>query len=319
MTLTDLRYLVALADHGHFGRAAAACCVSQSALSMAIRRLESELGITLFERARSGVTATAQGAEILTYARRALAHATAITSLAAHSDNPLSEPLTLGAPFSIAPYFYPLLLPHLRQLTGNPQVYLEEGSEQSLALKLTDGTLDALMVTVPFQHPDIVTRTLFNEPLVVILPARHPLAAQQWINPAALGEQNLLLPDSSHGLHDLLLAACPVLREGLDNDTTRPLTRGSTLETLRHMVACDLGVAVVPMSAVSPTIHAPGTVFRPFAAPGVHRTLGLAWRASFPRHGAVDALIEALQACNPAYWLNTDEAPSSLLVENQCW
>lgn len=319
MTLTDLRYLVALADHGHFGRAAATCCVSQSTLSMAIRRLESNLGITLFERARSGVTATVQGQEILTYARRALAHAQAITSLATYSDNPLAEPLILGAPFSIAPYFYPLLLPHLRQLTGDPQVYLEEGDAQTLKNKLTDGTLDALMVTVPFQHPDVVTRTLFDEPLVVILPSRHPLAAQQWINPVALSEQNLLLPDPGHGLREPILAACPILREHLNNDAARPLTRGSTLETLRHMVACGLGVAVVPMSAVSPTIHASGTVFRPFAAPGVHRTLGLAWRASFPRHGAVDSLIEALQACNPAYWLNTDEAPSSVLVENQCW
>ena len=319
MTLTDLRYLVALADHGHFGRAATTCCVSQSTLSMAIRRLESNLGITLFERARSGVTATAQGEEILTYARRALAHAQAITNLAAHSGNPLAEPLTLGAPFSIAPYFYPLLLPHLRQLTGNPQVYLEEGDEQTLTTKLADGTLDALMVTVPFQQPDIVTRTLFDEPLVVILPSRHPLAAHQWIDPAALTEQNLLLPDPSHSLREQILAACPTLREHFKNDTTRPLTYGSTLETLRHMVACGLGVAVVPMSAVSPTLHAAGTVFRPFAPPGIQRTLGLAWRASFPRHGAVGALIEALQACNPAYWLNTDEAPNSLLVENQCW
>lgn len=319
MTLTDLRYLVALADYGHFGRAAAACCVSQSTLSMAMRRLEKNLGITLFERARSGVTATPQGEEVLTYARRALAHTHAITNLAAHSDNPLAEPLTLGAPFSIAPYFYPLLLPHLRQLAGKPQVYLEEGDEQTLTAKLTDGALDALMVTVPFQHPDIVIRTLFDEPLVVILPARHALAAQQWISPAALVDQNLLLPDAGHGLREQVLAACPILRERLENNTARPLTRGSTLETLRHMVACDLGVAVMPMSAVNPTLHASGIVFRPFAAPGVHRTLGLAWRASFPRHGAVDALIEALQACNPAYWLNTNEAPNSVLVENQFW
>ncbi len=319
MTLTDLRYLAALADHGHFGRAAAACRVSQSTLSMAIRRLEKNLGITLFERARSGITATADGEKVLTHARRALAHAQAITTLASHSDNPLAEPLTLGAPCTIAPYFYPLLLPHLRQLTGDPQVYLEEEDEQTLITKLTDGCLDALMVTVPFQHPDVVTRTLFNEPLVVILPTRHPLAAQQWVDPASLSEENLLLPDASADIRECLLTACPILSEHLKNDTARPLTRGSTLETLRHMVACGLGVAVVPMSAVSPTIHAPGTVFRPFAAPGVHRTLGLAWRASFPRHGAVDSLIDALQACNPAYWLNTDEAPSSVLVENQCW
>src|SRR5690625_7766247 len=121
MTLTDLRYLAALADHGHFGRAAAACRVSQSTLSMAIRRLEKNLGITYFERARSGITATADGEKVLTHARRALAHAQAITTLASHSDNPLAEPLTVVAPCAIAPSFYTILLPYVAQHTVGPQ------------------------------------------------------------------------------------------------------------------------------------------------------------------------------------------------------
>ncbi|MDQ2075967.1 hydrogen peroxide-inducible genes activator [Marinimicrobium sp. ABcell2] len=319
MTLTDLRYLEALADQGHFGRAAAQCCVGQSTLSMAIRRLESELDIVLFERSPAGIRATPEGERILAHARCALTHADTIISLAANSTNPLAEPMTLGAPSTIAPYFFPLMLPHLRQLSEDPQVYLEEDDGAALKRKLANGEVDALLVSLPFQHPDIVTRPLFDEPLVVLMPSRHALASRVSVPPEALANQKVLLPDPGDCLREHILAACPELRDRVESSQDRSLTHGSTLETLRHMVACGLGLAVVPISAVSLGLQMPGTLYRPFIGPGVHRTLGLAWRASFPRHEAIDALIEALLACNPAYWLDPIESPSGVFVENQYW
>jgi LysR family transcriptional regulator, hydrogen peroxide-inducible genes activator len=317
MTLTELRYLVALAKEQHFAQAATTCCVSASTLSMAIRRLESEFGGALFDRSSAGVRITPLGEQIVVRAQQAVAHADTITTLAATSTQPLAEPLTIGAPHTIGPYFFPLMIPHLRQLTTNPHLQLKEGDGNALAKRLAQGELDALLTSLPFEHPDTVTRTLFDEPLVVIMPPRHTLAARPSLTPEDLLNQEVLLPDANHCLRQQILEACPQLG---DNGKAHTAAEGGTLETLRHMVVCSLGLAIVPLSAVGPASQtSENLTSRPFADPSIKRTLGLAWRASFPRHDAIDILITALLACSPEYWLHGWEPQTGVLVENQYW
>jgi LysR family hydrogen peroxide-inducible transcriptional activator len=325
MTLTELRYIVALAQEQHFGRAAERCHVSQPTLSIAVKKLEEELSAVLFERGKQGVQATPLGERIVAMAGLMLDQAAAIKDVADADKDQLQGPLALGTLPTIGPYLLPQFIPLLQQTAPQLSLYIEEGNETSLTLKLRNGELDAILVTEPFSEPDVVTQSLFDEPFVLLLPADHKLTGKTLIAAADLDPAEMLLLGEGDCFREQVLAAFPHLNPKPQPapGEKRNFTRGSTLDTLRHMVASRLGITILPQSAADASLYAPHLlVTRPFASPVPTRTLALCWRVSFPRHKAVDVLRRSIQASSSAYWnYNTarDRQTPGLLVENQDW
>jgi len=325
MTLTELRYIVTLAQEQHFGRAADRCHVSQPTLSIAVKKLEDELGVALFERTKSRVQPTPLGEQIIAQAHRVLEQAAAIKDIVDAGKDQLSSPLAVGAIFTIGPYLLPQFIPHLQKLASKMPLYIEEGYTATLGKKLRNGELDVIILALPFNEPDVVTQALYDEPFVVLMPHDHPLARKEKIDPADLDDQDVLLLGEGHCFRDQVLATCPHLQSTDDQPTKRIHTTAedSTLETLRHMVASGLGITILPLSAAETSLYAANLlVIRPFIDPVPTRTLALAWRASFPRHKAIDVLREAIRACSAAYWqytTNREHEAKSLMVENNDW
>lgn len=298
MTLTELRYIVMLAKEQHFGRAAERCFVSQPTLSIAVKKLEEELGIALFERTKSRVQPTPIGEKIVLQAQQVIEQTSAIRDLASEGKDQLSSPLAVGAIFTIGPYLFPKLIPELRQKTPSMPLVIEEGFTATLRKRLRNGELDVIVVALPFHEPDVVTQPLREEPLMVLVPAGHKLSKQTVVKPAELDGENLLLLGEGHCLRDQILESCPNLRAAIENNDSpiRTAAEGSSLETLRHMVASGMGITLLPESAAMSSSYSPGLLKAiPFSKPAPSRTIALAWRASFPRHKAVDALREAIQ------------------------
>lgn len=320
MTLTELRYIVTLAQEQHFGRAAESCHVSQPTLSIAVKKLEDELGVALFERAKSRVHPTAIGLQILDRARRILEQAADIRDLANSGSDQLTGALCVGVLPTVGPYLLPQFIPLLQRLAPQMPLYVEEDMTAPLAKKLRQGELDALIVTAPFRDVDVVTQALFEEPFVLLMPSGHPLAGKAELDAGDLTGRDVLLPGEGHCFRDQILAAFPALRQ----TAARPgVTRTGSLETLRHMTASGLGVAILPLGAAQMPLYATSLLtMRPFLSPAPSRQLLLAWRASFPRHKAIDVLRRAVQACSPAYWRYStarEHDPTGLVVENRDW
>ncbi len=302
MTLTELRYIVTLAQEQHFGHAAERCYVSQPTLSIAVKKLEEELDIALFERSKTRVHPTPLGEKIVAQAQLVLEQAAAIKDLATAGKDQLKTPLHVGAIFTIGPYLFPQFIPKLQEIAAHMPLFVEEGYTATLRQKLRKGELDVIVVALPFTEADVVTQTLYEEPFVVLLPQEHPLASKANIEASDLNEYNVLLMGEGHCFRDQVLAACPGLKPSLEKNTGRVHTaaEGSSLETMRHMVASGLGITILPESAASTHTYAPNQLItRPFNASAATRTVALAWRASFPRHQAIDALRESIMTCQP--------------------
>jgi LysR family hydrogen peroxide-inducible transcriptional activator len=325
MTLTELRYIVTLAQEQHFGRAAERCYVSQPTLSIAVKKLEEELGVALFERTKSRVQATPIGEQIVSQAQLVLEQTAAIKDIAEAGKDQLSSPLAVGAIFTIGPYLLPQFIPHLQRLASKMPLYIEEGFTATLRKKLRNGELDVIIVALPFTEPDVVTQALFEEPFVVLMPHNHPLAAKETIEPDDLDRESVMLLGEGHCFRDQVLSTCPNLQPSLEASSQRVRTaaEGNSLETLRHMVASGMGITVLPQSAAETSLYAQNVlVTRPFSDASPSRTVALAWRASFPRHKAIEALRKAILSCTSAY-LNfstgRDHSGPGLLVENRDW
>ncbi len=318
MTLTELRYIVILSEEQHFGRTAERCHVSQPTLSIAVRKLEDELGVELFERTKTKVRPTALGEKIILQARALLANTAAIQFLADAGKDQLSTPLALGAIFTMGPYLLPQLIPHLQKQAPKMPLYVQEDYTANLRKKLRDGDLDAILVSLPFSESDVVTQELFDEPLVVVMPQSHPLVLNLEIAPADIARDELLLLGDGHCLREQVLTLNPAWREVVP--TKRYSVQGNSLETLRYMVAAGLGVSILPRSAADAALCAPHRLItRPLA--GGQRKLALAWRASFPRHKAIDVLRKSIQSCSGAYWNFTTEpdAVEQTMLPLQNW
>ncbi|WP_020413960.1 hydrogen peroxide-inducible genes activator [Microbulbifer sp. VTAC004] len=302
MTLNELRYIVTLAQEQHFGRAAERCFVSQPTLSIAVKKLEKELGVALFERSKTRVQATPLGERIVAQAQLVLEQSAAIKDIASAGKDQLSSPLSVGAIFTIGPYLFPHFIPQLQHLAPDMPLYVEEGYTATLRQRLRKGELDAIIIALPFTEPDVVTQPLYDEPFVVLMPSGHPLTQFETIDPEQLTGDNVLLLGEGHCFRDQVLEACPHLQLTMEKDNgggIRTAADGSSLETLRHMVASGLGITVLPLSAATASQYASGLLeTRPFVAPGPRRTVALAWRASFPRHRAIDILREAISQCH---------------------
>ncbi len=306
MTLTELRYIVTLAQERHFGRAAERCFVSQPTLSVAVKKLEEELGVALFERSKSTVQVTPLGETIVEQAQRVLEQTSVIKELANAGKDQLASPLRLGAIYTIGPYLFPHLVPALRQGAPQMPLYIEEGFTGSLRRKLRSGELDAIIIALPFTETDVVTKALYEEEFEVLIPADHSWTEREVIHKEELLGERLLLLGEGHCFRDQILEACPAISQKLASPHNTLTAEGGSLETIRHMVASKLGVTVLPRSAIGTVHYESGLlVSRPFAPPAPSRTVAIAWRASFPRPKAIDAVTDAIARCREAESVST--------------
>src|SRR5918996_6216068 len=297
MTLTELRYIVALARERHFGRAAEKCFVSQPTLSVAVKKLEDELGVALFERRANDVTVTSVGARIVEQAQRVLEEASAIKSLAVQGKDELAAPLRFGAIYTIGPYLMPQLIPLLNKRAPRMPLIIQENYTARLSELLKTGELDLVVLSLPFGEPGIVTQAVYDEPFRVLMPVAHPWARKTRIPADDLCRENLLLLSSGNCFRDQVLQTCAGV-ERANAEGIQQSLEGSSLETIRHMVASGAGITVIPAAAAeSRTGENKLTAVRPFASPVPSRRVALAWRRSFPRPKAVEALRQAILAC----------------------
>lgn len=299
MTLTELRYIVTLAQEQHFGRAADRCHVSQPTLSVGVKKLEDELGVLIFERSKSAVRLTPVGEGIVAQAQKVLEQAQGIRELAQAGKNQLAAPLKVGAIYTVGPYLFPHLIPQLHRVAPDMPLYIEENFTHVLRDKLRTGELDAVILALPFHEADVLTKPLYDEPFYVLMPADHPWTARKSIDSQMLNDKSLLLLGEGHCFRDQVLEACPATRKS--DAPSHTTVESSSLETIRHMVASGLGVSVLPLSAVDSHHYAPGVLaVRPMSAPAPYRTVAIAWRASFPRPKAIEILADSIRLCSVA-------------------
>lgn len=297
MTLTELRYIVTLAQEQHFGRAADRCHVSQPTLSVGVKKLEDELGVLIFERSKSAVRLTPAGEGIVAQAQKVLEQAQGIRELALAGKNQLAAPLKIGAIYTVGPYLFPHLIPQLHRVAPDMPLYIEENFTHVLREKLRTGELDAIIIALPFGEADVLVKPLYDEPFYVLLPAKHPWLAKKAISHADLNDKSLLLLGEGHCFRDQVLEACPAA--GKPDDAMHTSIESSSLETIRHMVASGLGISVLPLSAVDNHHYAPGIIeVRPFEPPVPYRTVAIAWRASYPRPKAIEILADSIRLCS---------------------
>ncbi len=300
MTLTELRYIVAVAREHHFGRAAQACFVSQPTLSVAIKKLEEELGVQLFERRSSEITLTPVGERVVDQAQQTLEAAESVKTAAQQGKNQLSGPLRIGAIFTIGPYLFPELIPILRKSAPDMPLVVEENYTSELSEKLKHGELDIILIALPFEENGIVRKPLYTEPFVVLLPAAHPLTQRKTIKSAHLKNETVLLLGRGHCFRDHVIEACPdcVPKPGLEGGLSDTL-EGSSLETIRHMVVSGLGVTVLPCTAAGADRYSQRLLeIRRFSNPIPSRVIAAAWRTSFPRPKVIDLITDAVGQCH---------------------
>jgi LysR family hydrogen peroxide-inducible transcriptional activator len=285
MNLRDLRYLLAIAEHGHFGRAAEACGISQPTLSIQLRKLEDLLGVALFERGGKTVAPTEACERLIGHVRSAVAEADAILTLARSLRDPLAGRFRLGIIPTLAPYLLPLVFGPLRDAL--PTLEVEPWEDQTTALldRMRAHELDAALLATEEDGPDLVSQPLFSEPFLAALPPEHPLAARTEVAEEELAPDILVLADG-HCLRDQTLAACGQAA------TRAGALRAASLPTLLNMVAAGYGTTLVPGLAAGAAQDA-GIVLRPLAS-RAGRTVRVAWRASFPRRAAVEAVAEVI-------------------------
>ena len=295
MTLTELKYIVAVARERHFGRAAEACFVSQPTLSVAIRKLEDELGVQLFERGGSEIGITPVGEQIVEQAQRVLEQTNAIREIAVQGKDPLVGPLRVGVIYTIGPYLLPRLVPRMIEDAPQMPLLLQENFTVKLLELLRQGDIDIAILADPFPDHGLVTLGVYDEPFVVAVPRQHPWARRKSIRSTELKEQTMLLLGTGHCFRDQVLEVCPELsRYSQASAGIQKTFEGSSLETIRHMVASGLGITVLPCTACAQPREDDLLRYVPFEAPPPHRRVSLVWRKSFTRAPAIEAVRQAI-------------------------
>ncbi|ABD71381.1 transcriptional regulator, LysR family [Rhodoferax ferrireducens T118] len=308
MTLTELKYIVAVARERHFGKAAEACYVSQPTLSVAVKKLEEELDVKLFERSANEVTVTHLGEEIVRQAQSVLEQASAIKEMAKRGKDPLAGPLTLGIIYTIGPYLLPDLVRQMISHTPQMPLMLQENFTVKLLEMLRTGEIDCAILAEPFPDAGLAIAPLYDEPFLAVVPANHPLAAQTQVTTEQLKQETMLLLGSGHCFRDHVLEVCPEFaRFSTNAEGIRRSFEGSSLETIKHMVAAGMGVTLVPRLSVPKEALAlkprrkrdedPYVKYLPFEGDPPKRRVVLAWRRSFTRYEAIAALRNAIYAC----------------------
>jgi LysR family hydrogen peroxide-inducible transcriptional activator len=308
MTLTELKYIVAVAREKHFGKAAEACYVSQPTLSVAIKKLEEELEVKLFERSANEVTVTPLGEDIVRQAQSVLEQAANIREIAKRGKDPLAGPLRLGVIYTIAPYLLPDLVKNVIAKTPQMPLMLQENFTVKLLEMLRTGEIDCAIMAEPFPDTGLAVAPLYDEPFVAVVPSKHPLAGRKFITSELLKKETMLLLGTGHCFRDHVLEVCPEFaRFASDAEGIRKSFEGSSLETIKHMVAAGMGVTLVPRlgvprNALLPQAKRgpddePYVKYLPFDGDPPTRRVVLAWRRSFTRYEAIAALRNAIYAC----------------------
>jgi len=298
MTLTELRYIVAVARERHFGRAADACFVSQPTLSVAVKKLEEELDIKLFERGSSDIGVTPLGEEIIRQAQAVLEQAALIKEIAKRGKDPLAGALRLGVIYTIGPYLLPQLVKHVIEHVPQMPLMLQENFTTRLLDMLRSGEIDCAILAEPFSDAGLAMAPLYEEPFLVAVPRTHALARRKSISAEELKKETMLLLGTGHCFRDHVLDVCPEFaRFSSDAEGIRKSFEGSSLETIRHMVAAGMGVTVVPSLSVPASADA-HVAFVPFKGHPPSRRVVLVWRRSFTRYEAIAALRNAVYACD---------------------
>jgi LysR family hydrogen peroxide-inducible transcriptional activator len=295
MTLTELRYIVAVARERHFGRAAEACFVSQPTLSVAIKKLEDELNVQIFERSGSELAITSLGQSIIHQAQKVLDEAQVIKHLAQHGQDPLSGPVRLGTIYTIAPYLLPKLIARSREALPQMPLYLQENFTVKLLELLKQGDIDAAILADPFPQSGLEVLPLYDEGFMVAIPQGHPWETLSMIQHDELKSQTTLLLGQGHCFRDQVLDICPDMQK-TQNDSELSSFEGSSLETIRQMVAGGIGISIMPMTSIPEQGQSSGLIrYIRFADPIPKRRVVLAWRKSYARTKAMHALAEAIK------------------------
>lgn len=289
MTLSELRFVVAVAKERNFRRASEKCFVSQPALSLAIKKLEDDLGVMIFERSRTDISPTPIGEKIIEQAIKALEEVNHIREIAKQGNNQLSGAFRLGLIYSVGPYLLPEIIPILRKTAPEMPLDIEENLTAQLENQLKNGVIDAAVIALPFDVPGINTLPLYDEKYVVMVPIDHAWVNRKSVAADELADENVLLLNSGHCYSHQVLQACPDLsRKG-------QVLQGNSLETIRNMVASNLGVTVLPCSAATERYTNPLVKVIPFQAPVPTRRIALAWRKSYAREMAVECVADAIK------------------------
>lgn len=293
LSLRDLEYVVAVAEHGHFGRAAGACAVSQPALSTQIKKVEEVLAVRLFERTRRGVLVTPIGGEIVAQARAVLQGVRQLSEIAAGRQEPLVGPFRLGVIATLGPYLLPHLLGPLRRRFPRLELFLREGLTQALLQELRSGALDAVLAATPVADPALAVEPLFDEPFFLALPAGHALDRKRSLATADLRADEMVLLEEGHCLRDQALALCPGERG------RRPRLQATGLETLRHLVAMGAGYSLIPSLAATQDLG--GLLrYRRLGRPSPGRTIALVWRRQSTRGADIASLSRLVREHLPS-------------------
>jgi LysR family hydrogen peroxide-inducible transcriptional activator len=292
-SLQQLRFLCALAERGHFGRAAESCAVTQSTLSGGIKELEARLGLTLFERSHRHVMLTPLGKEIASRAQRLLVDAEELVGLARSAREPLSGPLRFGVIPTVGPYVLPLLLPHLSNALPKLKLYVREAQTSVLLDKLAGGELDILLVAIPYELGDVEAMEITEDPFVVAMPRNHPLGRQKVVGRDDLAREQLLLIEDGHCLRNHSLQACRIV-----DPVRKEVFQATSLRTLVQMVAAELGITVMPQIAVDSELASTrNVVIKPLSPDKPFRTLVLAWRQTSSRSAEFRMLGNLIREC----------------------
>jgi LysR family hydrogen peroxide-inducible transcriptional activator len=308
MTLTELKYIVAVAREKHFGKAAEACFVSQPTLSVAIKKLEDELEVKLFERSANEVAVTPLGEEIVRQAQSVLEQAASIKEIAKRGKDPLAGPLKLGVIYTIGPYLLPDLVRQAIARTPQMPLMLQENFTVKLLETLRTGEIDCAIMAEPFPDTGLAVAPLYDEPFLAAVPSNHPLTSRQTITSQELKSETMLLLGTGHCFRDHVLEVCPEFaRFSSDAEGIRRSFEGSSLETIKHMVAAGMGVTLVPRLSVPKEALQPPRSRRkedqafvkyiPFDGDPPVRRVVLAWRRSFTRYEAIADLRNSIYAC----------------------
>ncbi|MEN9472554.1 MAG: hypothetical protein RLZZ495_643 [Pseudomonadota bacterium] len=302
MTLTELKYIVAVARERHFGKAAEACHVSQPTLSVAIKKLEEELNVKLFERSAGEVGVTLLGEEIVQQAKMVLEQAAAIKDIAKRGKDPLMGTLKLGVIYTIAPYLLPDLVRQVLHQMPQMSLVLQETFTVNLLEMLRTGEIDCAILAEPFPDAGLAVAPLYDEPFVAVVPAGHRLADQKVVSSQELKKETLLLLGKGHCFRDHVLAVCPEFaRFSSGTEGMQKSFEGSSLETMKHMVAAGMGITLVPRLGVPIESQDAMVRYLPIqddvTGQPPSRRVVLVWRRSFTRYEAIAALRNAIYAC----------------------
>ncbi len=295
MTLTELKYIVTLAQEQHFGRAAKKCFVSQPTLSVAIKKFEESLDVIIFERRKNKVQITDIGQKIVQQAQQVLESAEKIKQLAKADHNPLQQTLRMGAIHTVGPYLFPHLIPAINKLAPDLSLIIEENYTAKLREKLANGELDIIIIALPFSSRQVKVLPIYRENFDVIIPAGHAWKNKKVISPDDFIDESVLLLGEGNCFRDQVLQACPTCALHAEPETrSEKMVVGSSLETIRYMVATGLGVSVLPRSATQQAYKNKLVLTKPFRKPEPFRDIALAYRESFTRPAVLDLLTQAI-------------------------